>query len=200
MSSEIHILVKFQIDTTISNSKNELVSHSNQSMLCEYTLFADSQHPFAVKLEKCRTTSFANTLVSMTSMNWNSLPVSIFPDIPIILITIKSSKSGCINTYASNLSEPKISSLLSIENINILIQELTFYSFPFSSYRGYRNPNRQTESKSWLKMFFFLMNHQLSYSRQIKSFQLELDLLSIRLFFTEMSVFILYKNPISDNF
>ena len=43
------------------------------------TRSADSQHSFAVKLEKCRTTSFANTFVPMTSRNWNSLPASIFP-------------------------------------------------------------------------------------------------------------------------
>ena len=43
------------------------------------TRFADSQHSFAVKLEKCRTTSFANMFVPMTSRNWNSLPASIFP-------------------------------------------------------------------------------------------------------------------------
>ena len=40
--------------------------------------FADSQHSFAVKLEKCRTTSFANTFVPMTSKNWNSFPASTF--------------------------------------------------------------------------------------------------------------------------
>ena len=43
------------------------------------TRFADSQHSFAVKFEKCRTSSFANTFVPMTSRNWNSLPASIFP-------------------------------------------------------------------------------------------------------------------------
>ena len=43
------------------------------------TRFADSQRSFAVKLEKCRPTSFANTFVPMTSRNWNSLPASIFP-------------------------------------------------------------------------------------------------------------------------
>ena len=43
------------------------------------TRFTDSQHSFAVKLEKCRTTSFANMFVPMTSKNWNSLPASIFP-------------------------------------------------------------------------------------------------------------------------
>ena len=43
------------------------------------TRFADSQHSFAFKLEKCRTLSFANTFVPMTSRNWNSLPASIFP-------------------------------------------------------------------------------------------------------------------------
>ena len=43
------------------------------------TRFADSQHSFVVKLEKCRNTSFANTFLPMTSRNWNSLPASIFP-------------------------------------------------------------------------------------------------------------------------
>ena len=43
------------------------------------TRFVDSQHSFTVKLEKCRSTSFANTFVPMTSRNWNSFPVSIFP-------------------------------------------------------------------------------------------------------------------------
>ena len=43
------------------------------------TRFADSQHSFAVKLEKCPTTSFTNTFILMTSRNWNSLPASIFP-------------------------------------------------------------------------------------------------------------------------
>ena len=43
------------------------------------TRFAYSQHSFAVKLEKCRTTSFPNTFVPLTSRNWNSPPASIFP-------------------------------------------------------------------------------------------------------------------------
>ena len=45
-----------------------------------FTRFADSQHPFAVKLEKCLTNSFANTFFLMTSRNWNSLQASVFPD------------------------------------------------------------------------------------------------------------------------
>ena len=32
-----------------------------------------------IKFEKCRTTSFANMFVPMTSSNWNSLPAFIFP-------------------------------------------------------------------------------------------------------------------------
>ena len=36
-------------------------------------------HSFAVKLEKCRTTTFSNTFVPMASRNWNSLPASVFP-------------------------------------------------------------------------------------------------------------------------
>ena len=68
------------------------------------TRFADSQHSFAVKLEKCRTTSFANTFVSMSSRNWNSLPAFIF----------KPSKPGFTNTYASTLSLDQLSLLFSI--------------------------------------------------------------------------------------
>ena len=48
------------------------------SILCR---FADSKHPFADKLERCRTTSFANAFVPMTWRSWNSLPASTFPDI-----------------------------------------------------------------------------------------------------------------------
>ena len=43
-----------------------------------FTRFADFQHTFAVKLEKCQTTSFANTFVHKTSRKWNSLPASVF--------------------------------------------------------------------------------------------------------------------------
>ena len=91
-------------DSTLTDSLDSLVHRRNVSALSLYyryyhsrcsdelksiihpkarftrsTRFADSQHSFAVKLEKWRTTSFANTFVPMTSRNWNSLPASIFP-------------------------------------------------------------------------------------------------------------------------
>ena len=60
-----------------SDELKSIIPH--KACFARSTRFADSQHSSAVKLEKCRTTSFANTFVSMTSRNWNSLPASIFP-------------------------------------------------------------------------------------------------------------------------
>ena len=71
------------------------------------THFADSQHSFAVKLKKCRTTSFANTFVPMISRNWNSLPASIFPS----TYNLQTFKIACTNTYASTLSLDQLSLL-----------------------------------------------------------------------------------------
>ena len=65
-----------ELDGNFQNNNKHLNILSNAK-----TRFADSQQSFAVKLEKCRTTSLANTFVPMTSRNWNSLPASVFPDI-----------------------------------------------------------------------------------------------------------------------
>ena len=70
--------------------------------------FADSQHSFAVKLEKCRTTSFANRFVPMTSRNWNSLPASIFPS----TYNLQTFKTWVHNTYASTPSLEQLSLLI----------------------------------------------------------------------------------------
>ena len=75
------------------------------------TLFADSQHSFAIKLEKCRTTSFADAFVPMTSKNWNSLPASIFPS----TYNLQTFKTGFTNTYASTLSLDQLSLLFGNE-------------------------------------------------------------------------------------
>ena len=71
------------------------------------TRFADSQHSFAVKVDKCRTTSFSNTFVPMTSRNWNSLRPPSFRALTIF----KPSKPGFTNTYASTLSLDQLSLL-----------------------------------------------------------------------------------------
>ena len=60
-----------------SDELKSIIPH--KAYFARSTRFANSQHSFAVKLEKCRTTSFANTFVPMTSRNWNSLLASIFP-------------------------------------------------------------------------------------------------------------------------
>ena len=43
------------------------------------TRFSNSQHPFAVKLDKNRTSAFANSFIPMTSRDWNSLSATVFP-------------------------------------------------------------------------------------------------------------------------
>ena len=43
------------------------------------TRFSNAQHPFAVKLDKSRTSAFANSFIPLTSRDWNSLPATIFP-------------------------------------------------------------------------------------------------------------------------
>ena len=45
------------------------------------TLFSNAQHPFAVNLDKNRTSAFANTFIPVISRdwNWNSLPATVFP-------------------------------------------------------------------------------------------------------------------------
>ena len=43
------------------------------------TRFSNAQHPFAVKLDKSRTSAFANSFIPMISRDWNSLPATIFP-------------------------------------------------------------------------------------------------------------------------
>ena len=41
--------------------------------------FSNAQHPFAVKLKKNRTRTFANSFIPMTPRDWNSLPTTVFP-------------------------------------------------------------------------------------------------------------------------
>ena len=43
------------------------------------TRFSISQRPFAVKLDKNRTSVFAISFIPMTSRDWNSLPATVFP-------------------------------------------------------------------------------------------------------------------------
>ena len=41
--------------------------------------FLNSQHPFAVKLDKNRTSAFATSFIPMTPRDWSSLPDTVFP-------------------------------------------------------------------------------------------------------------------------
>ena len=43
------------------------------------TPFSNAQHHFAVKLDKNRARAIANSFISMTSRDWNSLPATVFP-------------------------------------------------------------------------------------------------------------------------
>ena len=44
------------------------------------TRFSNAQHPFAVKLNKNRSSAYANSFVPMTPRDWNSLPATVFPE------------------------------------------------------------------------------------------------------------------------
>ena len=48
---------------------NTVINPISNARFARNTRFTDPQYPFAVKFEKCRTTSFANTFVPMTSRN-----------------------------------------------------------------------------------------------------------------------------------
>ena len=43
------------------------------------TRFSNAQHPFAVKLDKNRTSAFAYSFIPMTPRDCNSLPATVFP-------------------------------------------------------------------------------------------------------------------------
>ena len=50
-----------------------------KALFTRNTLFSNAQHPFAVKLDKNRTSAFANSFIPMTPRYWNSLPATVFP-------------------------------------------------------------------------------------------------------------------------
>ena len=52
---------------------------SPKALFTRNTRFSNAQHPFAVKLDKNRTSAFANSFIPMTSRDWDSLPATVFP-------------------------------------------------------------------------------------------------------------------------
>ena len=50
-----------------------------KSLFTRNTRFSNAQHPFAIKLDKNRTSAFTNSFISRTSRDWNSLPATVFP-------------------------------------------------------------------------------------------------------------------------
>ena len=52
---------------------------SPKALFTRNTRFSNAQHPFAVKLDKNRTSAFTNSFIPMTSRDWNSLPATVFP-------------------------------------------------------------------------------------------------------------------------
>ena len=50
-----------------------------KALFTRNTRFSNAQHPFPVKLDKNRTNAFANSFIPMTSRDWNSLSVTVFP-------------------------------------------------------------------------------------------------------------------------
>ena len=53
---------------------------SPKALFIRNTRFSNAKHPFAVKLDKNRTSAFVNSFVPMTSRDWNSLPATVFPE------------------------------------------------------------------------------------------------------------------------
>ena len=49
-----------------------------KALFTRNTQFSNAQHPFAVKMDKNRTSAFGNSFIPMTSRDWNSLPATVF--------------------------------------------------------------------------------------------------------------------------
>ena len=50
-----------------------------KTLFVRNTRFSNAQHPSAAKLDKNRTSAFANSFIPMTTRDWNSLPATVFP-------------------------------------------------------------------------------------------------------------------------
>ena len=50
-----------------------------KTLFTRNTRFSNSQHLLAFKLDKNRTSAFANSFIPMTSRDWNSLRATVFP-------------------------------------------------------------------------------------------------------------------------
>ena len=50
-----------------------------KALFTRNTRFSNAQHTFAVKLDKNRTSAFANSFIPMTPRDWKSLPATVFP-------------------------------------------------------------------------------------------------------------------------
>ena len=97
-------VIKLIGDPALTNSHDSLAHRKTISVLCLYyryyhgvcsvelksimppkalftrnTRFSISQNPFAFKLDKNRTSAFANSFIPMTSRDWNSHPATVFP-------------------------------------------------------------------------------------------------------------------------
>ena len=59
------------------------------------TRFCKIQHPYALKLDTDHTNAFANSFVPMTSRDWNSLPLTIFP----VTLTFSLSRPASTDTF-----------------------------------------------------------------------------------------------------
>ena len=69
------------------------ITNFPQGLLMHSTRFFDSQHPFAIKLEKCRTSSFSNLFTPLASRNWYSFSK---------LIIFNLTRTRYIYTYVSS--------------------------------------------------------------------------------------------------
>ena len=61
----------------------------------------NAQHPFAVKLNKNRTSAYANSFTSMASRDWKSLPATVSPRL-ITFSCLRPTSTDSFNSYPAH--------------------------------------------------------------------------------------------------
>ena len=96
-----------------------------KALFSRTTRFSNAQHPFAVKLDKNRTSAFANSFIPMTSRDWNSLPATVFPATYNLQLF-----KPCIHRHLQPLPSPQHSPLLLLFTMEGPTQAFRGSSFP----------------------------------------------------------------------
>ena len=89
-----------------------------KALFTRNTRFSNVQHPFAVKLDKNRTSAFANSFIPLTSRDWNSLPATVFP----ATYNLQLFKTR-IHRHLHHTSISEFSNWISEKNVKLSISE-----------------------------------------------------------------------------